>query len=57
MDAVEDGGLSAMIVLLLKQMHLQKDVAVDLAAVVRFRRNRKRNVMVIVGDIEGRIVR
>jgi hypothetical protein len=28
---VEGGGLRAMMVLLLKQMHLQKDVAVDLA--------------------------
>jgi hypothetical protein len=31
-EVEEGGGLSAMIVLLLKQMHLQKDVAVDFAA-------------------------
>jgi hypothetical protein len=45
-----------MIVLLLKQMHLQKEVALDLAAAVRCRRNRRRNAMVIVGDMDGRIV-
>lgn len=48
-----------MIVLLLKQMHLQKDVAVDFAAMVSCGMDRRRRTMLVMAevvDIDGRIV-
>ena len=41
-DEEEDGGLRAMMVELLKQMHLQKEVAVERAARVRGGRRERR---------------
>jgi hypothetical protein len=39
-EVEEGGGLSAMIVLLLKHIHLQKDAAVDFAAQAKATKNR-----------------
>lgn len=44
-----------MMVLLLKQMHLQNDIAVDLAAVLRWSREKRRRVRVRLVEREGRI--